>query len=97
MSYADVNVGVVYVDVVPPVPSDTSDHDAPLVSDTCHWNVISPGSASDVVAATPNDDVPPTAPVVLVGCDVILIVLCTNSLAEFVITSLAPSAFNLHR
>ena len=26
VSYADVNVGVVYVAVVPPVPSDTSDH-----------------------------------------------------------------------
>ena len=36
---------------------------------------MSVGSESDVVAATPKDDVPPTAPVVLVGCDVILIVL----------------------
>ena len=36
---------------------------------------MSPASLSDVVAATPNDDVPPTAPVVLVGCDVMLIVL----------------------
>ena len=53
--------------MVPPVPSDTLDHDAPLVIDTCHWNVMSPASLSDVVAATPNDDVPPTAPVVLVG------------------------------
>ena len=57
-SYAVVNVGVVYVDVVPPVPSDTSDHVDPLVIDTCHWNVISPASLSDVVAATPKDDVP---------------------------------------
>ena len=97
MSYADVNVGVVYVDVVPPVPSDTSDHVDPFVIDTCHWNVISPGSASDVVAATPNDDVPPTAPVIFTGCDVMFIVLCTNSLTALLITSLAPSAFSLHR
>ena len=67
MSYAAVNEGVVYVDVVPPVPSDTSDHVDPFVIDTCHWNVISPASLSDVVAATPNDDVPPTAPVILTG------------------------------
>ena len=60
---------------MPPVPVETLDHDDPLVIDTCHWNVIALGSASDVVAATPNDLVPPTAPVVLVGCDVILILL----------------------
>ena len=53
--------------VVPPVPSDTLDHDAPLVIETCHWNVMSPASLSDVVAATPKDDVPPTAPVTLDG------------------------------
>ena len=68
-------MGVVYVVVVPPVPSDTSDHDAPFVIDTCHWYVISPASLSDVLAATPNDTVPPTAPVILVGCDVMFIVL----------------------
>ena len=66
---------MVYVAVVPPLPVDTLDHEAPPVIDTCHWNVISPGSESDVVAATPNDLVPPTAPVVLVGCDVMFIVL----------------------
>ena len=58
-----VSVGVVYVVVVPPVPSDTLDHVDPSVIDTCHWYVISPASLSDVVAATPKDDVPPTAPV----------------------------------
>ena len=68
-------MGVVYVVVVPPVPSETLDHVDPLVIDICHWYVISPASLSDVLAATPNEAVPPTAPVVLVGCDVIVIVL----------------------
>ena len=66
---------MVYVAVVPPLPVDTLDHEAPLVIETCHWNVIAVGSESDVVAATPKDLVPPTEPVAFVGCDVILIVL----------------------
>ena len=57
---------------------------------------MSPASLSDVLAATPKETVPPTAPVIFTGCDVILIVLCTNSLAADEITSLAPVAFNLH-
>ena len=32
---------------------------------------MSPGSESDVVAATPKDTVPPTAPVIFVGCDAV--------------------------
>ena len=91
-SYAVVNVGVVYVAVVPPLPSVTSDHEAPDVIDTCHWNVISPASLSDVVAATPNCSVPPTAPVVPVGCAVILIVLVTKLLATAVVALDAPEA-----
>ena len=57
---------------------DTLDHEAPEVIDTCHWYVMSPASLSDVVAVTPKLSVPPTAPVVLVGCAVILILLCTK-------------------
>ena len=92
-----VNVPVVYVDVVPPEPVETLDHEAPPVIDTCHWNVISPGSESDVVAETPNDTVPPTAPVVLVGCAVILIVLCINALAVLEVKFAAPVADKTHR
>ena len=46
---------MVYVEVVPPEPVETLDHDEPPVIDTCHWNVMSPASLSDVVAATPKD------------------------------------------
>ena len=52
---------------------------------------------SDVVAATPKDTVPPTAPVIFVGCDVMFIVLWTNNLPALLMTSLAPVAVNLHR
>ena len=58
---------------------------------------MSPGSESDVVAATPKDTVPPTAPVIFVGCDVMFIVLWTNNLPALLMTSLAPVAFSLHR
>ena len=46
---------------------------------------------------TPNDTVPPTAPVTFTGCAVMLIVLCINALAVLLVTLAAPAAVKLHR
>ena len=51
---------------------------------------MSPASLSDVLAVTPNCSVPPTAPVVFVGCAVIVIVLETFNLAAVVVVFAAP-------
>ena len=59
--------------------------------------MISPASLSEVVATTAKFSVPPTAPVVLTGCEVILIVLCTRLLATELIKLLAPAAERTQR
>ena len=58
---------------------------------------MSPASLSDVFAATPKFSVPPTAPVVLVGCAVMFIVLCTRDCATLLVTSAAPSDDTIQR